>query len=130
MLTCTNGEAAEEYRNKMKENYKDWKKYLDQSGGKLQGDSGRFELGQIPVVGRTNFTEGLITANVKNETDNTVTFAYIIKLYPNHEPRGFADARGFVINDYQVFLEEKWIGDLKKKYPVKINEAVLKTLPK
>jgi peptidyl-prolyl cis-trans isomerase SurA len=130
MLTCTNGEAAEEYRNKMKENYKDWKKYLDMSGGKLQGDSGRFELGQIPVVGRTNFTEGLITANVKNETDNTVTFAYIIKLYPDREPRGFADARGFVINDYQVFLEEKWIADLKKKYPVKINEAVLKTLLK
>jgi peptidyl-prolyl cis-trans isomerase SurA len=130
MLTCTNAGAAEEFRNKMKENYKDWKKYLDQSGGKLQGDSGRFELGQIPVVGRTNFTEGLITANVKNETDNTVTFAYIIKLYPDREPRGFADARGFVINDYQVFLEEQWIGALKKKYPVKINEAVLKTLPK
>jgi peptidyl-prolyl cis-trans isomerase SurA len=29
-----------------------------------------------------------------------------------------------------VFLEDKWIADLKKKYPVKINEAVLKTLPK
>lgn len=130
MLTCSNAEAAEEYRTKIKENYKDWRKYLDLSGGKLQGDSGRFELAQIPVVGRTNFTEGLVTANVKNETDNSVTFAYIIKLYPNREPRDFTDARGFVINDYQLFLEEKWINDLKKKYPVKINDAVLKSLPK
>jgi peptidyl-prolyl cis-trans isomerase SurA len=130
ILTCSGNDAAEEFRNKMKENYKDWKKYIDISSGKLQGDSGRFELGQIPVVGRTNFTEGLVTANVKNETDNTVTFAYIIKLHPNREPRGFADARGFVINDYQEFLEEKWIASLKKKYPVKINEAVLKSLPK
>jgi peptidyl-prolyl cis-trans isomerase SurA len=130
ILTSSGSDAAEEFRNKMKENYKDWKKYIDISGGKLQGDSGRFELGQIPVVGRTNFTEGLVTANVKNETDNTVTFAYIIKLHPDREPRGFADARGFVINDYQEFLEEKWITTLKKKYPVKINEAVFKSLPK
>lgn len=130
ILTSSSADAAEEFRNKMKENYKDWKKYIDISGGKLQGDSGRFELGQIPVAGRTNFTEGLVTANVKNETDNTVTFAYIIKLHPDREPRGFADARGFVINDYQEYLEEKWIAALKKKYPVKINEAVLKSLPK
>ena len=129
ILTASQAQAADSYREKMKENYKDWKKYMDQSGGQLQGDSGRFELSQIPVVDRTNFTEGLITANVKNESDNSVVFAYIIKLYPNREVRGFADARGFVINDYQVFLEEKWIADLKKKYPVKVNEAVVKSLP-
>jgi peptidyl-prolyl cis-trans isomerase SurA len=130
ILTATNKEASEEYRTKMRENYKDWQKYINSSTGHLQGDSGRFELGQIPVVEKTNFTEGLITANVRNESDNTVAFAYIIKLYPNREMRGFNDARGFVINDYQVFLEEKWIADLKKKYPVKINEAELKKLPK
>lgn len=130
IFTSTNEKASEEYRNKLKENYKDWRKYIDLSGGHLQGDSGRFELGQIPVVDRTNFTEGLITANVKNETDNSVAFAYIVKLYPNREVRGFADARGFVINDYQLYLEEQWIAELKKKYPVKINEAVLKSLSK
>jgi peptidyl-prolyl cis-trans isomerase SurA len=129
ILTATNDKASEEFRTKMKDNYKDWQKYINASGGQLQGDSGRFELGQIPVVDRTNFTEGLITANVKNETDNSVAFAYIVKLHPNREIRGFADARGFVINDYQVYLEEQWIAALKKKYPVKINEAVIKSLP-
>jgi hypothetical protein len=38
------------------------------------------------------------------------------------------DARGFVINDYQNYLEEKWIAELRKKYPVTVNEAVFKTL--
>ncbi|OQP49363.1 hypothetical protein A4H97_28920 [Niastella yeongjuensis] len=130
ILTVTNQELSEEFRTKMKENYKNWQRYINESAGHLQGDSGRFELSQIPVVGRTNFTEGLITANVKNESDNTVAFSFIVKLYPNREMRGFNDARGFVINDYQAALEEKWIADLKKKYPVKVNEAELKKLPK
>lgn len=130
ILTATNDKASEEYRTKMKENYKDWQKYINTSSGHLQADSGRFELSQIPVVDKTNFTEGLITANVRNENDNTVAFAYIVKLYPNREVRGFADARGFVINDYQVELEDKWIAELKKKYPVKINESAFNSLPK
>jgi peptidyl-prolyl cis-trans isomerase SurA len=79
---------------------------------------------------RTNFTNGLITANVKNETDNSITFAYIVKVYMQREPRSFDDARGFVINDYQTQMEEDWIAELKKKYPVKVNEEVVRSLPK
>jgi peptidyl-prolyl cis-trans isomerase SurA len=130
ILTASNEQAAEDAKKKLKENYKDWQKYIDNSNGQLQGDSGRFELGQIPVAEKTNFTKGLITANVKNETDKSVAFAYIVKLHPQREIRSFADARGFVINDYQGYLEENWINELKKKYPVKINEAVVKSLPK
>lgn len=107
-----------------------WRKITDSSNGSIQADSGRFELGQIPVVDRTNFTTGLITANVKNETDNSITFVYILKLYNNREPRNFQDARGFVINDYQEYLEDQWIAALKKKYPVKLNETVFSSLPK
>jgi peptidyl-prolyl cis-trans isomerase SurA len=130
IFTASNEKVAEETRKKLQENYKDWQKYIDNSSGQLQADSGRYELGQIPVAERTNFTAGLTTANVKNETDNSVAFAYIIKVYSNREPRNFADARGFVINDYQQFLEEKWVNELKKKYPLTINQTLVKTLPK
>ena len=89
-------------------------------------DSGRFELSQIPVRDRTSFTRDLVTAPVQNESDQSVTFALIRKLYPAGQRRSFSDARGYVINDYQQLLEENWIRELRKKYPVVLNEAVLK----
>lgn len=130
ILTATNDSVAEASKAILASGYSAWRPLIDKSEGGLLGDSGRFELGQLPVVERTAFAPGLITATVKNETDNSATFCYIIKLYNNREQRSFNDARGFVINDYQNFLEEKWIAELKKKYPVKIDEAVFKSLPK
>lgn len=129
IVTAATDSAAETARRLLQAGYRDWKKLLETGDGAIQADSGRFELGQIPVVERTNFQPGLITAPVKNETDHSLTFAYIIKMYGDREPRSFADARGFVINDYQAFLEDKWITELKKKYPVKVNETVVKALP-
>jgi peptidyl-prolyl cis-trans isomerase SurA len=36
----------------------------------------------------------------------------------------FEEARVQVINDFQQMLEEKWINELKKKYPISINQTV------
>ena len=130
IFTCNDSAAAESLKAALRSDIRGWKKATDESNGSIQADSGRFELEQIPVVDRTNFTEKLFTASVKNEADNSVTFAYIIKLHNRREPRNFTDARGFVINDYQEYLENKWIGELKKKYPIKVDEVVFASLPK
>lgn len=130
IFTAANETIAEDTKKKIAKDPSIWKSLIDSSEGVLQGDSGRFELGQIPVVERTNFTPGLITASVKNDADNSFTFAYIVKVHSNREPRTFPDARGFVINNYQQFLEEKWISELKEKYPIKVNEPVVRTLAK
>ncbi len=128
IFTTVNESAADQLKQKLQKDPRNWRTYIDSGEGLIQGDSARFELSQIPVVDRTNFQEKLITAPVKNETDNSLTFAYIIRMYPDRMPRSFEDARGLVINDYQNYLEEKWLATLKKKYPVKVNEAVLKSL--
>lgn len=44
------------------------------------------------------------------------------------EPKLLEEARGFHISDYQQYLEENWIKELKMKYPVKINRKVLKSI--
>ena len=40
------------------------------------------------------------------------------------------DARGFVIADYQNYLEREWIKELKKSYKIKVNEDVFAKLIK
>ena len=32
------------------------------------------------------------------------------------------------MNDYQKYLEEKWVKSLRKKYKVKVDKKVLKTV--
>jgi peptidyl-prolyl cis-trans isomerase SurA len=130
IITALNEQFTDKAREDIKEHFDLWRQWTDASNGMIQADSGRFELSQIPVVERTNFTVGLITAPVINSQDSSRTFAYIIRLYPAKEPKKFEDARGAVINDYQVYLEEQWIAALKKKYPVKINKRVFNSLSK
>jgi hypothetical protein len=45
-------------------------------------------------------------------------------------PRNYSEAKGLVINDYQVELEKQWVAELKKKYPVKIDEQVFQQIAK
>lgn len=44
------------------------------------------------------------------------------------QPEEVADVRGAVITDYQSYLEKQWLEYLHKRYKVKVNEKVLKTV--
>ena len=44
------------------------------------------------------------------------------------QPEEAADARGAAVTDYQAQLEAQWLDELHKKYPVKLNNKVLKKL--
>jgi len=127
IFSCSNVEVAKNSIAKLKKG-KNWKEIVNEKPSSIQADSGRFELGQIPVVDRTAFSTGLITLPVINKTDGTAVFAKILKVYPANQQRDFEDARGLVINDYQNYLEQKWIEQLKKKYPVRVNQKVLQSL--
>jgi peptidyl-prolyl cis-trans isomerase SurA len=125
IITCKTKELVEELQKKLKENTTSWRQLIETYGTEVTADSGRFELSQLPVIDRTNFTAGLFTAAVKNETESTYTFNYVIDVFNEPGQRSFEDARGLVITDYQQVLEDKWIAELKKKYPVKVNQAFL-----
>ncbi len=129
IFSCSNRAAADSSIKQLRSR-KTWKEIVSENSTQVHADSGRYELGQIPVIDRTNFTAGMITLPVINKGDGSATFAKIIKLYPAHQQRDFEDARGMVINDYQNYLEKKWVDQLRKKYPVKVNEKVFQELLK
>jgi peptidyl-prolyl cis-trans isomerase SurA len=106
---------------------KNWKSFINTEDNKVQADSGRYELSLLnaydPIIKKANTFSPII----KN-TDGTATFVKYLKFYEAGSIRSFNDAKGLVINEYQNELEKKWIAELKVKYPVKYNDAVVKEI--
>lgn len=105
-----------------------WRNALVSFMDKAQADSGRFELDQLPL--NANSPEvGKLTRPVANQGgSNIYSFLYLRKMYPANTPKDFDEAAGSVLNDYQQYLEETWIRSLKSRYPVKVNETVLRSV--
>jgi peptidyl-prolyl cis-trans isomerase SurA len=129
LFNCNSGQIADSAVAVLQAG-KDWKLLAEESDGKIQADSGRYELAQIQLPAGAIAKEGLITTPTINTGDNTASFVKVLQLFPAGQQRSFEEARGIVINEYQNYLEEKWIAALKKKYPVKVNEEVFKELVK
>ncbi|MBP6430161.1 MAG: peptidylprolyl isomerase [Ferruginibacter sp.] len=129
LFNCSNEVSAKKAITDLKAG-KNWKLVTEEANNAIQADSGRYELTQIPIKEGTNLQEGMISDYITNGIDGSASFVKIIKLYPANEQRSFTEAKGLIINDYQTTVEEKWIEELKKKYPVKVNEVVLKELMK
>lgn len=127
---CSDKETAELLFNQVKKNPANWKTYADALVEKVVADSSRYEWPQLPSRTKIVPYSGLVTTPLINPTDNTASFAYVSKVYPQPAQRTFNEAKGLVINDYQALLEEQWIKRLREKYPVKVDEKVFEGLVK
>ena len=131
LFTCRDAGTAEGLKARLQTHpIVSWRQMADSGATAIQADSGRYELVQIPNSGGASLLPQSYTAFSTNPADNSVSFAYILDVYRDRAPRNFRDARGFVINDFQNWMEDQWIAELKKKYPVKIDEKVVTELPR
>lgn len=129
LFNCANKSMADETKAALQKG-EDWKK-IAETNLNIQADSGRFELTQLPAkINATTAPVGLIVDGTVNPVDGNVSFIIPIRYYDAGMQRNFDEAKGAVINDYQNMLEDKWVAELKKQYPVKINETVFKSLLK
>jgi len=129
IFNCT-GKAIADSARAAVVNGKDWKKIVEEGNNNVLADSGRFELAQLPVTIDPKTPEGFVSQVTTSPVDGNNSFIKVVKQYAANLQRNFDEAKGLVINDYQNILEERWIAELKNKYPVKVNEAVFQSLLK
>jgi peptidyl-prolyl cis-trans isomerase SurA len=83
----------------------------------IRQETGAFEKTDRPVLGKISWSKGVFLA----ENNGTHYLVWVRDLIPPGS-RSFSDARAAVISDYQNHLEKRWLEQLRKKYPVKINK--------
>ncbi len=130
LFTAANQAIATKVRERLRDSIANWRQIIESFEGNVIADSGRFEVDQLSFPEDYTIKLNTFSPSLKNQVDTTISFIYIQNHYPERSQRNFEDARGYVINDYQVYLEEAWINQLKKKYPIKMNEAIVKSLTK
>jgi peptidyl-prolyl cis-trans isomerase SurA len=83
----------------------------------------KYSHSESELIEKTNWVQGI---------SNPITISsnwYIVdlKILPPM-PKSLNEAKGLVTSDYQSSLEKEWVAELKTKYPVKVNQEILKTI--
>jgi len=86
----------------------------------LQSSDGLFERGDNKIVDRSGDKE--IASYQENEKYYLV---HTLETVPQRIP-DLDDIRGRLISNYQDELERNWVSELRSKYPVKINDEIVR----
>jgi peptidyl-prolyl cis-trans isomerase SurA len=87
-------------------------------------ETNKFSEGDSPVVDKIKWKTGLSQGI---DTPDGPSFVYVYEIL-KPEPKTLDEARGLVTADYQSYLEEAWIKELRGKYTIIVDEGVLSTL--
>lgn len=102
-------------------------KKMNKSGEVVTFETGTYEKGKSQMVDATLWKKGMLSSEWQE--GDTKKFVKIEDVLPE-SIKPLSEARGYVIADYQDYLEKNWIKDLKAAYPLKVNEATFKKLVK
>ena len=92
---------------------------------RIRVEKGIFKKGDNALIDRAVFKKDTTVTHMKDYPIDAV-YGKILK----KGPEDYNDVRGLVVADYQEALEKEWVADLRRKYVVKVNEDVLKTVNK
>lgn len=89
----------------------------------------RYEFSRFTDVPQASIAKGKASAPVKN-SDGSFTVVVADEIYNTPSPKTLDEARGYVVAEYQDYLEKNWNAKLRKEYPVKVDETVFKSMIK
>ncbi len=87
-------------------------------------EEARLETGLNPVVDAAYATLGGPGISETEQVDGQLRFVEILSVTPPG-PKTLDEARGKVIADFQDFLEQSWIAELRAKYAFEVNREAL-----
>jgi peptidyl-prolyl cis-trans isomerase SurA len=88
----------------------------------LSVTDGRYEQNDTTVTGKFTWKKGSTTVS-----DNGKKLVFVNSILVPM-PKTLDEIRGQATADYQNYLDQQWIAELKAKYPVNINQEVLKNV--
>ena len=87
----------------------------------------QYEKGRNEVVDKMDWAVGSLSAVDISKRDKSYNFFKLEQLLPPGQ-KSLQEARGYVVADYQDYLEKRWLESLRKEYKVKMNEKVLNSM--
>lgn len=88
--------------------------------------SGLFEEDYDILPQYSNLSKGVSNVVTKDQYH----FVVEVKEVKGAEAKKLTDCTGKAVNDYQQYLENNWVGELKKEFDIKVNAAVFETVKK
>ncbi|MEM0993010.1 MAG: peptidyl-prolyl cis-trans isomerase, partial [Bacteroidota bacterium] len=99
------------------------KKFNTGSSQMLRADEKTVEKGRDKKVDAMTWETGALSDNVADKQTRSLTFMKIEKIIPPTN-KTLQEARGYVVADYQDYLEKEWVKSLRKEYDLKVNKRV------
>lgn len=126
---CKDAADVEAVKRSIKKvDFDDWaetlRKQFNDSTLRIKVVKGIFKKGDNALVDREIFQVDT-TYTAPKGYEHTAVFGKKLKA-----PKTYDDVRELVVADYQEYLEKQWIADLRKQYPVVLNEETLATVNK
>lgn len=127
LFTATDKNTAADIKADPQRFVENWRSFSQTPNGNIIADSMRFETALIPGY-NSAMQENKLSVLTEQVAEGPASFLFIISKIAGGAPKTFAEARGFVIGDYQLELDSQWQKSLRKKYRVLVNDVVLNSL--
>ena len=127
IYTCKDQDIAKKVQKMLKKgkNQEEIKETIDKDSQlNLSVESGLFEKSDKPYLDKFTWKKGIFGPF---EADSLYALVNVKEL-SNPSPKPLDTIRGIVTSDYQNYLEDQWIKQLRDKYKVVVNKDVLYSL--
>ncbi len=104
-------------------------KFNSEDNVMLSAEEKMFEKDKSQMPDGLKADVGTVTKEEVNPRNKSITFYKVEEILPVQQ-KTLQEARGYVIADYQDYLEKRWLEELRKKYPIKVDNKVFKSLVK